>query len=102
MERRATEMRRGRSGQILILVLGVMGLGMFVLAPLLAYVDVSLRMSMRYELKTEAYLAAEAGIERVIGDLYMGTDILVGDAFLVMVIRAAPVYGAFDFELTSS
>lgn len=94
-------MRRGKRGQILILVLGVMGLGMFVVAPLLAYVDLSFRLNMRYQIKTESYLAAEAGIERVVGDLYMGTDIRVPayDGDNSSVNSAPAVLGDFYFHI---
>ena len=68
-------MKKGKRGQLLILVIGVMAVGMFVIAPLLAYVDLSLRLSLSSHSKTSAFYAAEAGIEMAIGDLYMGHDI---------------------------
>lgn len=95
---RGFDMRRGRSGQLLILVLGVMGLGMLVIAPLLSYVDVSFRTNMAYQIKTESYLAAEAGIERVIGDLYMGTDIRL-PTYETMANQAPEVQGGLYFEI---
>jgi hypothetical protein len=95
---RGVNMRRGRSGQLLILVLGVMGLGLLVVAPLLAYLDTSFKINMHYQIKTESYLAAEAGIERVIGDLYMGTDIRL-PTYETMVNQAPAVLSDLYFEI---
>ena len=91
----------GRRGQLLILVLGVMALGLFVVAPLLAYVDQSFKINMKYQIKSESYLAAEAGVERVIGDLYMGTDIRVPgyDAASSSVNNAPAVLGDMHFSI---
>lgn len=69
-------MRKKGKGQLLILVLGVMGIGMITIGPLLAYVDLSLRLSTQSNLRNSAYYAAEAGIQMFIGDLYQAnTDI---------------------------
>lgn len=68
--------KKKSKGQLLILVLGVMGMGMLVIAPLLAYVDLSLRLSLKTTLRTSAYYAAEAGIQWVIGDIYQAQSIL--------------------------
>ncbi len=97
-------MSRGSRGQVLILVLGVLALGMFVIAPLLVYLDISFNLNMRYQLKSEAYVTAEAGIERVIGDLYMGTDIRVPtyDHNDSAVNEAPAVHGDFKFQINVS
>jgi hypothetical protein len=94
-------MRRSRRGQVLILVLGVMGMGLLVVAPLLAFLDISFRLSMNYQMKTESYIVAEAGIERVIGDLYMATDIRVPtyDFNDSAVNEAPPLQGNFKFQI---
>ena len=67
-------MRKKGKGQLLILVLGVMAIGMLTISPLLAYVDLSLKLSGRANLRSSAYYAAEAGIQMVIGDLYQAQD----------------------------
>lgn len=72
-------MRRGERGQILILGLAVMALGLLVIAPLLAYVDLSLRLTTKAYDKTAAYYAADAGVELVLGDLYQGVNVLAAD-----------------------
>ena len=71
-------MKRARKerGQILILVLVVMVFGVLVVTPLLAYVDISLRLFHRSEHRAAAYYAADAGVERVISDLFQSVNIL--------------------------
>jgi len=87
-------MNRGKKGQLLILVMGVMGIGLLVIAPLLAYVDLSLRLSMSQHSRTSAYYAAETGVELVIGDLYMGQDVLTGSYF--------GTANGYDYDVTVS
>lgn len=67
---------RKERGQILVLVLVVMVFGVLVVTPLLAYVDISLRLYHSTHHRTAAYYAADAGVERVIGDLYQRENIL--------------------------
>lgn len=90
------KMRRRERGQILILVLAVMALGLLVIGPLLAYVDVSLRLTSRTQDRTAAYYAADAGVERVIGDLYQGVNVLAADYY-----RSETIKG-YTFVATAS
>ena len=67
---------RGERGQILVLVLMLMTLGTLVITPLLAYVNLSLRLNSRAEVRSQAYYAAEAGVDAVISDLFHGENLL--------------------------
>lgn len=73
---RAMMRARKEKGQILILVLVVMVFGVIVVTPLLAYVDISLRLFSRTHDRAAAYYTADAGVERVISDLYQRINIL--------------------------
>jgi hypothetical protein len=73
---RAMMRARKEKGQILILVLVVMVFGVIVVTPLLAYVDISLRLFTRTHDRAAAYYAADAGVERVISDMYQRINIL--------------------------
>jgi len=67
-------MRRER-GQILLMVLAVMVIGSVVVGSLLAFLDISLRVTVRAERNLNAYYAAEAGMDAVIADLFQGEDL---------------------------
>ncbi len=99
--------RRGGKGQLLILVLGIMAIGMLVIAPLLAYVDLSLRLSLRSHGKTAGYYAAEAGVHMAIGDLYVGQDIMdktyTGEMNNYKFIsNVSPAYGTAPQDVTEA
>jgi len=93
-------MKRARKerGQILILVLVVMVFGVLVVTPLLAYVDISLRLFHRSEHRAAAYYAADAGVERVIGDLFQSKNILAEGYY---VTSNGPIKG-YTFNATAS
>lgn len=66
---------RGERGQILLMVLAVMVIGSVVVGSLLAFLDISLRVTVRAEENLNAYYAAEAGMDAVIADLFQGEDL---------------------------
>ncbi|MBA7600387.1 hypothetical protein ES703_07437 [subsurface metagenome] len=66
---------RGERGQILLMVLAVMVLGSVIVGSLLAFLDISLRVTIRAEENLNSYYAAEAGMDAVIADLFQGEDL---------------------------
>lgn len=70
---------RGERGQILLMVLAVMVIGSVVVGSLLAFLDISLRVTIRAEEDLNAYYAAEAGMDAVIADLFQGEDLSSDD-----------------------
>ena len=54
---------RGEKGQVLLMVLILMGACIIIIAPLLSYMDTGMRIGLRYEDRTNELYAADAGIE---------------------------------------
>ena len=54
---------RGENGQVLLMVLILMGACIIIIAPLLSYMDTGMRIGLRYEDWTNELYAADAGIE---------------------------------------
>jgi hypothetical protein len=71
----------GQSGQALILVLIFLLLGSLTLVPALAHVSTALKTGVKYEEKTNALYAADAGVEDAIWQIkYNGLEARFGDA----------------------
>ena len=54
---------RGEKGQVLLMVLILMGACIIIISPLLSYMDTGIRIGIRYEDRTNELYAADAGIE---------------------------------------
>ena len=68
---------KAKNGQILILTLIIMAIGMIVISPLLSYQASSFRIYTEKEKKVLAYLAADAMMTQIFADIYMGKNIYV-------------------------
>jgi len=66
---------KAKKGQILILTIIVMAIGLIVISPLLAYLDSSYSQYLHELNRTTAYYAADAMMENILNDLYRGVDI---------------------------
>ena len=66
---------KAKKGQILILTIIVMAIGLIVISPLLAYLDSSYSQYLHELNRTTAYYAADAMMENILNDLYQGVDI---------------------------
>jgi len=66
---------KSRKGQILILVMMVMAIGLIVISPLLHYVDTSSSIYLSHLIDTNGYYAADGMMEYIINDLFSGVDV---------------------------
>ena len=66
---------KAKKGQILILTIIVMAIGLIVISPLLAYLDSSYSQYLHELNRTTAYYATDAMMENILNDLYQGVDI---------------------------
>lgn len=64
-----------KKGQILIIVLMIMAIGLIVISPLLHYVDTSYNIYLRNLKATNAYYATDAMMEYIINDIFSGIDV---------------------------
>jgi hypothetical protein len=64
-----------RKGQILILTLIVMAMGMIIISPMLGYLDSSYRQFTYEIIQTKAYYTTDAVMETIISDIYRGVNI---------------------------
>lgn len=72
MKRTLNKLRRGEKGQALIIVLILMVLGGFIIAPLLVFMSAGLVAGQVFEVKMEGLYAADAGIEDSLWKLLNG------------------------------
>jgi len=68
------KMRRER-GHILLMALALLFIGGIVIGPMLAYLDISLGLTGKDVRDTDAYYAAEAGVDAVMADLLKGYNL---------------------------
>ena len=66
---------KSKKGQILIIVLMVMAMGLIVISPLLHYVDTSYNIYLINLKDTNAYYATDAMMEKILNDIYSGVDV---------------------------
>jgi hypothetical protein len=66
---------KAEKGQVFILTLIVMAIGLIVISPLLSYLDSSSRQYISALTKTTAYYAADAMMENILNDVYRGVNI---------------------------
>ena len=63
---------KAKKGQILILTLIVMALGLIIISPLLSYLDTSLSQYTHGLVRTQAYYVADAMMTNILNDVYAG------------------------------
>ena len=68
---------KSKKGQILILTLIVMAIGLIVISPMLNYLHSSYNIFTDEIIETKGYLVADAMMEFIISDLYAGEDVYV-------------------------
>ncbi|MFA5054661.1 MAG: hypothetical protein WC562_00600 [Dehalococcoidia bacterium] len=66
---------KAKKGQVFILVLMVMAIGLIVISPLLDYLSSSYRTYTKDLIKTNAYYAADAMMEYIIHDIQRGVNV---------------------------
>jgi hypothetical protein len=66
---------KAKKGQLLILTLIVMAIGLIVISPLLRYLDSSYTQYLHELNRTNAYYTADAMMENILNDIYRGVDV---------------------------
>lgn len=68
---------KSKKGQILIITLLVMAIGLIVIAPLLSYLHTSYNLYIDKLEKTAGYLTVDAMMEQIFSDMFAGEDIYI-------------------------
>ena len=71
---------KAKKGQILILVLILMAVGMIVMAPLFHYLNSSYDLGLSKITDTQAYYAVDAMIGKIFSDMYAGQDVYINNS----------------------
>jgi hypothetical protein len=66
---------KNKKGQVLILTLIVMAIGLIVISPVLRYLNSSYNSFIHETKRTEAYYAADAVMTLILNDVYRGVDV---------------------------
>ncbi|MFC1875300.1 hypothetical protein ACFLY3_04055 [Chloroflexota bacterium] len=95
MIKRILRMIKNESGQALLLVIALLGVGGIMLAPLLGFMGTGLKAGQVYEVKVDEFYAADAGVEDAIWNIQNGGAELVvmaPDGWPVTTLEGLPPY----------
>jgi len=66
---------KAKKGQILIITLLVMAIGLIIISPVLQYLDSSITQYLHDVVRTNAYYAADAMMQDILADIHSGIDV---------------------------
>jgi len=87
-----------KKGQILVLVLMVMVIGLIIISPLLSYVSTSYNIYLHNLIDTNAYYTADAMMAKILNDVYSGISVY-GQNMSTPYSKKNYLYSGYDIDV---